>query len=159
MNNLLKSMARATVNEAIHLAVAELKAEAIEASATEPTHSSTENGTIQRAVEILVGLTNTSKVVEQCNESFQRDSHDLEGKNDNDSFDVEEFLGDAVTVSREVLNNAVEKMTLTANTGVSCISFQFIYCQNYEPILWVNLAYSIAKQIQQMSSCLFTVIS
>lgn len=103
MNDQLQAIARVTVDEAINLAVAELKAEAVEASAT----FSGKEMAASKAAKLLSEISNNN------GGDFQGVS--LGDKED----DAEGLLECALTTSKKVLSQAVEKMTLTANTHVS----------------------------------------
>lgn len=97
MNEQLEEMARVTVNEAISHAIAELKAEAVEASKT-----ISENETVASKAAHLLSSISTG--------------NELNGVPLGDNKDV---LESALSTSKKVLSNAVENMTLSANTGVS----------------------------------------
>ncbi|KAM7534230.1 hypothetical protein Aperf_G00000113899 [Anoplocephala perfoliata] len=101
MNNQLEAIARVTVDEAICLAVAELKAEAVEASATSVSGKET---VASRAAQLLSEFSN--------NNGDDLEGASLEGKVDS----AERFLESALTTSKKALSNAMEKMTLTANS-------------------------------------------
>ncbi|KAM3174009.1 hypothetical protein ACTXT7_011401 [Hymenolepis weldensis] len=95
MNEQLEEMARVTVNEAISHAIAELKAEAVEASKT-----MSENETVAcKAAHLLSSISS---------------GNELNGVALGDNKDV---LESALSTSKKVLSNAVENMTLSANTG------------------------------------------
>ncbi|KAL5102877.1 hypothetical protein TcWFU_008498 [Taenia crassiceps] len=108
-NSLLEAMARVTVNEAINLAVAELKAEAVEAFA-----ASAKQGVVEKAVELLNGLADSSVTRSKCRRS--RRGCLLYRGTRNPKVDGTSLWRNAVISSKEVLNDALQRMTLSANT-------------------------------------------
>lgn len=111
-NSLLEEMAQATVNEAINVAVAELKAEAVEAFA-----ASAKKGTVEKAAGLLAGLADSHATRTERSRSRRRCSPDYSTVNP--GVDETRLLRNAVTSSKEVLSDALERMTLSANTDVN----------------------------------------
>ncbi|VDM25671.1 unnamed protein product [Hydatigera taeniaeformis] len=112
-DSLLEAIARATVNEAINLAVAELKSEAMEVS-----KAASRGGAVEEvAAQLLAGLADSSATRTERRRPRRRC---LFGENST------RFVGDgarlvdnAVASSKEILTDGLERMTLSADTGVS----------------------------------------
>uniref|UniRef100_A0A915EW45 Uncharacterized protein n=1 Tax=Echinococcus canadensis TaxID=519352 RepID=A0A915EW45_9CEST len=109
-NSLLETMARSTVNEAIDLAVAEHKAEVVEASA-----ALAGTRALEKAVGLLAGLADSSAVRTERRRLHQRC---LVGCSTvKPRTDGTRLLRNASFSSKEVLNNALERMTLSVNAS------------------------------------------